>query len=178
MDTTDFARSLFMLTNDVPITNLFDKDFGQKEDRWWGDNHLEHFRTWALHQDTYGVGEYHHEPNEDASLMYSNIARPEMLLWLIESLQISLKRLPTESQSKLEIDLDMFGTFVESLKSTNNCRSQCAKIRRKYPFTSIEKWLKEHRKLEEIYLTEEELKKGNEFRQEKDLQGTLQEVQD
>ena len=64
MDTTDFARSLFMLTNDVPITNLFDKDFGQKEDRWWGDNHLEHFRTWALHQDTYGVGEYHHEPND------------------------------------------------------------------------------------------------------------------
>ena len=91
--------------------------------------------------------------------MYSNIARPEMLLWLIESLQISLKRLSTESQSKLEIDLDAFKTFAESLKSTNNYRSQCAKIRRKYPFASIEKWLEEHRKLEEIYLTEEEFKR-------------------
>lgn len=29
MDTTDFARSLFMLTSDVPITNLFDKEFGK-----------------------------------------------------------------------------------------------------------------------------------------------------
>lgn len=159
MDTTDFARSLFMLTNNVPITDHFDKEFGQKENRWWEDNHLEHFRTWALHQDTYGVGEYCHKPNKDALLMYSNIARPEMLLWLIESLQISLKRLSTESQSKLEIDLDAFKTFAESLKSTNNYRSQCAKIRRKYPFASIEKWLEEHRKLEEIYLTEEEFKR-------------------
>ena len=159
MNTADFARSLFMLTNSVPTTDLFDKEFGQKEDRWWGDNHLEHFRTWALHQETYGVGKYSHEPNKDALLMYSNIARPEMLLWLIESLQISLKRLSTESQSKLEIDLDAFKTFAESLKSTNNYRSQCAKIRRKYPFASIEKWLEEHRKLEEIYLTEEEFKR-------------------
>ena len=159
MNTADFARSLFMLTNSVPITDHFDKEFGQKENRWWEDNHLEHFRTWALHQDTYGVGEYCHKPNKDALLMYSNIARPEMLLWLIESLQISLKRLSTESQSKLEIDLDAFKTFAESLKSTNNYRSQCAKIRRKYPFASIEKWLEEHRKLEEIYLTEEEFKR-------------------
>lgn len=163
MDTTDFARSLFMLTNDVPITNLFDEKFGQKENRWWEDNHLEHFRTWALHQDTYGVGEYYHKPNKDASLMYNNIARPEMLLWLIESLQISLKRLPMESQSKLGIDLDTFNTFVEELKSINNHRSQCTKIRRKYPLALIESWLREHRALEKIYLTEEELKKGNEF---------------
>lgn len=161
MDTTDFARSLFMLTNDVPITNPFDEKFGQKENRWWGDNHLEHFRTWALHRDSYGIDGYYHKPNKNASLMYSKIARPEMLLWLIESLQISLKRLPMESQSKLEIDLDAFNTFVESLKSANNHRSQCAKIRRKYSFTLIEKWLEKHRMLEGIYLTEEELKKGN-----------------
>ena len=161
MDTTDFARSLFMLTNDAPITNPFDERFGQKENRWWGDNHLEHFRTWALHRDSYGVGEYCHEPNKDASLMYNNIARPEMLLWLIESLQISLKRLPMESQSKLKIDLDMFNTFVEELKSINNYRSQCAKIRRKYPFALIESWLREHRALEKIYLTKEDFEKGN-----------------
>ena len=161
MDTTDFARSLFMLTNDVPITNSFDEKFGQKENRWWGDNHLEHFRTWALHRDSYGIGEYCHKPNKNASLMYSKIARPEMLLWLIESLQISLKRLPMESQSKLEIDLDAFNTFVESLKSTNNHKSRCAKIRRKYPFTLIEKWLEKHRILEKIYLTKEDFEKGN-----------------
>ena len=159
MDTTDFARSLFMLTNNVPITDHFDKEFGQKENRWWEDNHLEHFRTWALHRDSYGVGEYCHKPNKDALLMYSNIARPEMLLWLIESLQISLKRLPMESQSKLEIYLDAFKTFAESLKSTNNYRSQCAKIRRKYPFALIESWLKEHRVLEKIYLTKEDFQR-------------------
>lgn len=159
MDTTNFARSLFMLTNDVPITNLFDEKFGQKENRWWGNNHLEHFRTWALHEDTYGVGEYFHQPNKNASLTYSNIARPEMLLWLIEALHISLKRLDPQLQTKLKINMGGFETFVEDLKSINNHRSQCAKIRRKYPFALIEKWLEEHRKLEKIYLTEEEFKR-------------------
>ncbi len=66
-----------------------------------------------------------------------------------------------ESQSKLKIDLDMFNTFVEELKSINNYRSQCAKIRRKYPFALIESWLREHRALEKIYLTKEDFEKGN-----------------
>ena len=161
MDTIDFARSLFMLTNDVPITNPFDEKFGQKENRWWGNNHLEHFRTWALHQDTYGVGKYSHEPNKDASLMYNNIARPEILLWLIEALHISLEKLEPQQQADLKINMGEFKAFVEDLKSINNHRSQCAKIRRKYPFALIENWLKEHRALEKIYLTKEDFEKGN-----------------
>lgn len=161
MDTIDFARSLFMLMNNVPITDLFDKEFGQKEDRWWEDNHLEHFRTWALHQDTYGVEKYYHEPNKDASLMYSKIARPEILLWLIEALHISLERLEPQQQTDLKINMGEFRTFVEDLKSINNHRSQCAKIRSKYPFALIESWLKEHRVLEKIYLTKEDFEKGN-----------------
>lgn len=56
-----------------------------------------------------------------------------------------------------------FETFVEELKSIKNHKTQCAKIRGKYSFDQIEKWLKEHRKLEGIYLTEEDLKKGNEL---------------
>lgn len=159
MDTIELARSMFMLTNDVPITNLFDEKFGQKENRWWGSNHLEHFRTWALHEDTYGVGEYFHQPNKNASLTYSNIARPEMLLWLIEALHISLERLGPQLQTKLKINMGEFEAFVEGLKSNGNHRTQCAKIRRKYPFTRIEKWLEEHRKLENIYLTEEDFKR-------------------
>ena len=161
MDTADFARSLFMLTNNVSITNLFDKEFGQKENRWWEDNHLEHFRTWALHQDTYGVGEYYHEPNKDASLMYNNIARPEVLLWLIEALHISLQRLKSPLPTELKFDISEFKALVEDLKLDGNHRMQCAKIRRKYPFTLIEKWLEKHRILEKIYLTEEDFEKGN-----------------
>ena len=88
MDTVDFARSLFMLTNDVPITDPFDERFGQKKNRWWSCQR-EHLVNWALHEDSYGVGEYCHEPNRDASLMYNSIARPEILLWLIEALHIS-----------------------------------------------------------------------------------------
>lgn len=163
MNTTDFARSLFMLTNDVPITDQFDKKFGQKRNRWWGDSHLEHFRTWALHQDTYGVDEYCHEPNKDASLMYSNIARPEILLWLIEALHISLERLKPSQQIEPKINMSDFKVFVEELKSTKHYGTQCAKIRKKYPFATIEKWLEKHRKLEKIYLTEEEFKRRNEF---------------
>lgn len=162
MNTTDFARSLFMLTNDVPITNPFDEKFGQKKNRWWSCQR-EHFVDWALHQDTYGVGKYHHEPNKDASLMYYKIARPEMLLWLIEALHISLERLEPSQQIKLKINMSDFEAFVEGLKSTKHYKTQCKKIRSRYPFSTIEKWLKEHRKLEEIYLTEEDFKKGNEL---------------
>lgn len=158
MDTTDFARSMFMLTNNVPITNLFDEKFGQKKNRWWSCQR-EHFVSWASHQDTYGVGKYHHEPNKDASLMYYKIARPEMLLWLIEALHISLERLEPSQQIKLKINMSDFEAFVEGLKSTKHYKTQCKKIRSRYPFSTIEKWLKEHRKLEEIYLTEEDFKK-------------------
>ena len=162
MDTTDFARSLFMLTNDVPITNLFDEKFGQKKNRWWSCQR-EHFVSWATHEDSYGVGEYYHKPNKDASLMYNRIARPEMLLWLIEALHISLERLKPSQQIKLKINMSDFEVFVEELKSIKNHRTQCAKIREKYPFTQIEKWLEKHRKLEKIYLTEEEFKRRNEI---------------
>ena len=162
MDTTDFARSMFMLTNNVPITNLFDEKFGQKKNRWWSCQR-EHFVSWASHQDTYGVGKYHHEPNKDASLMYYKIARPEMLLWLIEALHISLERLEPSQQIKLKINMSDFEAFVEGLKSTKHYKTQCKKIRSRYPFSTIEKWLEKHRKLEKIYLTEEDLKKGNEL---------------
>lgn len=162
MNTTDFARSLFMLTNDVPITNPFDERFGQKKNRWWSCQR-EHFVSWATHEDSYGVGEYCHEPNKDASLMYNRIARPEILLWLIESLQISLQRLPLSLQTELEINMNGFKSFVEELKLTKHYRTQCAKIRKKYPFATIEKWLEKHRKLEKIYLTKEEFKNRNEL---------------
>lgn len=162
MNTIDFARSLFMLTNDVPITDSFDEKFGQKKNRWWSCQR-EHFVDWALHQDTYGVDEYHHEPNKDASLMYSNIARPEMLLWLIEALHISLERLEPSQQIEPKINMSDFKAFVEELKLTKHYGTQCAKIRKKYPFATIEKWLEKHRKLEKIYLTEEEFKRRNEL---------------
>lgn len=162
MDTTDFARSLFMLTNDVPITNPFDERFGQKKNRWWTCQR-EHFVDWALHQDTYGVDEYHHEPNKDALLMYNSIARPEMLLWLIEALHISLERLEPKLQKELKINMNDFKTFVEKVKLIKHYRTKCAKIRRKYPFATIERWLEKHRKLEKIYLTKEEFESRNEL---------------
>lgn len=127
MNTTDFARSLFMLTNDVPITDLFDKDFGQKRNRWWGNNHLEHFRTWATHEDSYGVGKYYHEPNKDASRMYNRIARPEILLWLIEALHISLQRLDPKLKKELKVNMSDFEAFVEEVKLIKHYRTQCKK---------------------------------------------------
>lgn len=163
MDTVDFARSLFMLTNDVPITDSFDERFGQKKNRWWSCQR-EHFVSWATHEDSYGVGEYCHEPNKDALLMYNSIARLEMLLWLIEALHISLQRLDPKLKKELKVNMNDFKTFVEEVKLIKHYRTKCAKIRRKYPFATIEKWLEKHRKLEKIYLTREEFENRNEFR--------------
>ena len=162
MDTVDFARSLFMLTNDVPITDSFDERFGQKKNRWWSCQR-EHFVNWALHEDSYGVGEYCHEPNRDASLMYNSIARPEILLWLIEALHISLQRLDPKLKKELKVNMNDFKTFVEEVKLIKHYKTKCAKIRRKYPFATIEKWLEKHRKLEKIYLTREEFERRNEL---------------
>lgn len=162
MNTTDFARSMFMLTNDVPITNLFDEKFGQKKNRWWSCQR-EHFVSWATHEDSYGVGKYYHEPNRDAALMYNRIARPEMLLWLIEALHISLERLEPKLQKELKISMSDFEAFVKEVKLSKHYKTQCKKIRSKYPFSTIEKWLEKHRRLEKIYLTKEEFENKNEL---------------
>lgn len=95
--------------------------------------------------------------------MYNSIARPEMLLWLIEALQISLQRLKSSQQIDLEINMNDFKTFVEEVKLIKHYRTKCAKIRSKYLFSTIEKWLEKHRKLEKIYLTKEEFENRNEL---------------
>lgn len=122
-----------------------------------------YFLVTELHEDTYRVGEYFHQPNKNASLTYSNIARSEMLLWLIEALHISLERLKPSQQIKPKINMSDFKAFVEELKSTKHYGTQCAKIRKKYPFATIERWLEKHRKLEKIYLTREEFERRNEL---------------
>lgn len=56
--------------------------------------------------------------------MYNNIRRPELLLWLIEALHISL-----------DMDLSEFKEFVVELtKLEGRPQKQCSKIREKYPY--------------------------------------------
>lgn len=95
--------------------------------------------------------------------MYYKIARPEMLLWLIEALHISLQRLESSQRIDLEINMNDFKAFVEEVKLIKHYKTKCAKIRGEYPFTQIEKWLEKHRKLERIYLTKEDFKRRNEL---------------
>ena len=75
--------------------------------------------------------------------MYNNIGRPELLLWLIEALHISL-----------DMDLAEFRRFVvELLKLGRKSKKQCSMIREKYPYmlddkvegVSVEDLLLKHR---------------------------------
>lgn len=144
LNTIQFAQSLFLLEPDTPIASEFDTKFGQTAGRWWSCQR-EHFTTWAIFQDSYGVGEYTHKPNTNAKKMYYGIGRPELLLWLIEALHISLK---------LESDLEVFKKFVVELsKLGRNPRKQCSLIREKYPYDVIEGWLCLHRKKIRINVT-------------------------
>lgn len=123
LNTVQFAQSLFGLEPDTPIAHEFDMEFGQLKDRWWSCQR-EHFSQWAISQNTEGVKGYTHKPNTNSAKMYNNIRRPEVLLWLIEALHISLG-----------MDLSEFKEFVVELtKLDGKPQKQCKKIREKYPY--------------------------------------------
>lgn len=123
LNTIQFAQSLFVLEPDTPIAHEFDMEFGQTNERWWSCQR-EHFVFWAINQNTYGVDGYRHKPNTNSAKMYNTIRRPELLLWLIEALHISLG-----------MDLTEFKEFVvELVKLAGKSQEQCKKIREKYPY--------------------------------------------
>lgn len=123
LNTIQFAQSLFGLEPDTPIAHEFDMEFGQPDDRWWSCQR-EHFAFWATMQNSDGVKGYTHKPNTNSAKMYNNIRRPELLLWLIEALHISLC-----------MDLSEFKEFVVELtKLDGKPQKQCKKIREKYPY--------------------------------------------
>lgn len=103
-------------------------EFGQPNERWWSCQR-EHFSQWAIMQNTYGVKGYTHKPNTNSAKMYNNIRRPELLLWLIEALHISL-----------DMDLSEFRRFlVELSKLGRKSKKQCSMIREKYPYVLDDK---------------------------------------
>lgn len=134
LTTIQFAQALFGLEPDTPIAHEFDMEFGQTNDRWWSCQR-EHFVFWAISQNTNGVKGYKHKPNTSAMIMYNRIRAPELLLWLIEALHISLK-----------LDTTEFKEFVTGLsKLGRSPKKQCKMIRDKYPYDMIEELLIEHK---------------------------------
>lgn len=142
LNTVQFAQSLFGLEPDTPIAHEFDMEFGQTNERWWSCQR-EHFVFWAINQNTCGVKGYTHKPNTNSVKMYNSIGRPELLLWLIEALHISL-----------DMDLSEFRRFVVELsKLGRKSKKQCSMIREKYPYVlndkdegvSVEDLLLKHR---------------------------------
>lgn len=125
LNTIQFAQALFCLEPETPIAHEFDMEFGQLKDRWWSCQR-EHFSQWAISQNTEGVEGYRHKPNTNSAKMYNSIGRPELLLWLIEALHISLN-----------LDLTEFKEFVvELVELDGKPLKQCSMIREKYPYLS------------------------------------------
>lgn len=132
LNTLQFAQSLFGLDADTSIAFEFDMEFGQTNERWWSCQR-EHFTMWAMSQNTHGVKGYTHKPNTNSAKMYNNIRRPELLLWLVEALHISLKLKP---------ELKIFKDFVEELPQLEtDAIKQCLIIRNKYSYDLIEQTL-------------------------------------
>ena len=144
LTTIQFAQSLFGLEPDTPIAYEFDMEFGQTDERWWSCQR-EHFAFWAISQNTNGVKGYRHKPNTNARTMYNRLGAPELLLWLIEALHISLKQEDEESEFKKF--MEEFREFVVELsKLGRNLRlAQCKMIRNKYPYNMVEALLIKHR---------------------------------
>lgn len=130
LNTIQFAQSLFGLEPDTPIAHEFDMEFGQTKDRWWSCQR-EHFAFWVIIQNTDGTKGYEHKPNASAMKMYNMIGAPELLLWLIEALHISLGLATTEFR-KFVIELTKLG---------RKPKKQCKMIRDKYPYNVVEHWL-------------------------------------
>ena len=100
---------------------------------------------WAITQNTNGVKGYKHKPNTNARTMYNRLCAPELLLWLIEALHISLKQEDEESEFKKF--MEEFREFVVELSKLGRDfrQKQCKMIRDKYPYDMIEGLLVEHK---------------------------------
>ena len=144
LTTIQFAQALFGLEPDTPIAHEFDMEFGQTNDRWWSCQR-EHFVFWAILQNTNGVKGYRHKPNTNARTMYNRLCAPELLLWLIEALHISLKQEDEESEFKKF--MEEFREFVVELSKLGRDfrQKQCSMIRDKYSYDMIEELLIEHK---------------------------------
>lgn len=127
MDVLEFARRISMLSAETPLSDAFDKEYGQTKNRWWSCQR-EHMTVWCLHYPTEGVEDYRHNPRTSASYMYYHYGRPETLLWLIEALTVTKKE-PFELEA-----------LIEEIKGAQP-RSACGIIREKVPFKTILKWL-------------------------------------
>lgn len=144
LNTIQFAQSLFGLESDTPIAHEFDMEFGQTDDRWWSCQR-EHFVFWATIQNTNGVKGYRRKPNTNARTMYNRLGAPELLLWLIEALHISLKQEDDESAFNKFVE-EFRELVVELSKLGRDFRqTQCSMIRDKYPYDMIEELLIEHK---------------------------------
>lgn len=117
----EFARKISMLSVDTPISNNYDKEYGQKENRWWACQR-EHLTVWCLYQETNGLPGYEHKPNTSARKMYQNFGRPETLLWLLEALG--------ESE-------EVLNNIVQEIKNESSARRACGRIREKIDFDRI-----------------------------------------
>lgn len=144
LTTIQFAQALFGLEPDTPIAHEFDMEFGQTDERWWSCQR-EHFVFWAISQNTNGVKGYRHKPNTSAMIMYNRIGAPELLLWLIEALHISLQQ--ESNETGFNKFMEEFRWFVVELsKLGRNLRlAQCKMIRNKYPYNMVEALLIKHR---------------------------------
>lgn len=144
LNTVQFVQALFGLEPDTPIAHEFDMALGQEKDRWWSCQR-EHFAFWAIMQSTNGVKGYKHKPNTNARTMYNRLGAPELLLWLIEALHISLKQ--EDDESEFNKFMKEFRELVVELSKLGRDfrQKQCKMIRDKYPYDMIEELLIEHK---------------------------------
>ena len=123
----EFARKISMLSTDTPLADQYDKEHGQKKNKWWSCQR-EHLTVWCLHYPTGGVKGFLHKPNDSASYMYNHFGRPETLLWLIESLV---------NEKNIQFTLN---DLITKIKETNP-KKACKEIRQQVPFEKILEWL-------------------------------------
>lgn len=144
LNTIQFAQSLFGLESDTPIAHEFDMEFGQTDERWWSCQR-EHFVFWDVSQNTNGVKGYRHKPNTNARTMHNRLGAPELLLWLIEALHISLKQ--EDEESEFNKFMKEFRELVVELSKLGRDfrQKQCKMIRDKYSYDMIEELLIKHR---------------------------------
>lgn len=85
-DVNDFAQLLIKLEEHPPITELYDRNFGQEKNVWWSSQR-EHMFEWFRKQDSFGEGNYKRNTmNKSAMKTYNRLQCAGALLWIAEAL--------------------------------------------------------------------------------------------
>ena len=107
MSLLELRAKVRKLDDYTPITKSFDKRLAEQgqshRDEWW-NSHKEHWLRWLKDYNSPGYKNRKNQAITSARVVYSRLACPPMLLWLIEASGVKRAKVKSAAEAALKTD--------------------------------------------------------------------------